>query len=668
MPMAHNLIIWGDRRAMLAGHPPATALADEVRSLAGLEAALDGRGAALVLADPERLAAEREQVEAWLRGGGSARAVVVAVAASGDGDELLQRFPFVDDVLVRPVSPARLKLKLERAVEAVHSRRVIRQLENALTRKGDELSVLNKIGVSLSAERDIDKLLELILQKSREITGADAGSLYLAERAREGENGRPDQLRFKLTQNDTVVVPFEEYTIPLDETSIAGYVAVSGRVVNVADAYRLPEESPFHISRSFDEKSGYRTKSMLVVPMRDHENAVIGVVQLINKKRDRSAVLQPVTLAEEEVIPFTSVDEELASSLASQAAVAFENAKLIQDIKDLFESFVTAAVKAIEQRDPTTSGHSERVALLTVGLAQRVDSVSTGPLAGVCFNRDQLRELRYAGLLHDFGKVGVREKVLVKGKKLYSGRMTAIRQRFAYIDKSLESEHLRRKLEAVGSGQLTARELAALDAEFEQKRSEADRILQAVLRANEPTVLEEDNFRALMGLTTRPFDDREPEQEFSLEEWARGPYLSAGELATLSIRKGSLSPDERLEIESHVEHTFAFLKKIPWTGEFARIPEIAYAHHEKLDGSGYPRKLSAPEIPVQSRIMTISDIFDALVALDRPYKKAVPPEKALDILTDEARAGKLDKDLLRVFLDAKIFELQGFTKLLQRRA
>ena len=665
--MAH-LLIWGDTREILAGGVPAGTPVEEVRSLAALQAALDGRGAALVLADPGHLEAEKDAVEAWLRAGGSAQAVLVAVAEPAEGDDVLRRLPFLDDLLLRPLTPVRLRRKLERAIEAVHSRRVIRQLEGALSRKGDELSELNKIGVALSAERDIDHLLELILRKSREIAGADAGSLYLVERAKDSHNGNGDQLRFKLTQNDTVVVPFEEFTIPLDETSIAGYVARSGRVVNVADAYRLPEGSSFRISRSFDEKSGYRTKSMLVVPMRDHENQVIGVVQLINKKRDRAAVLQPVSLADEQVIPFTSVDEELAGSLASQAAVAFENAKLIQDIKDLFESFVKAAVTAIEQRDPTTSGHSERVAVLTVGLAERVGGIATGPLAAVTFTRDQLRELRYAGLLHDFGKVGVREKVLVKGKKLYSGQMSAIRQRFEYVGKSLESEFLHRKLEAVRSGRATAAELEALDAEYARRRREAERILRAVLEANEPTVLEEENFRALMGVPTRPLDDWEAEQQISLDEWARGPYLSSSELATLSIRKGSLSPEERLEIESHVQHTYDFLEKIPWTGEFERIPEIAYAHHEKLDGSGYPRKLTAAGIPVQSRIMTISDIFDALVAIDRPYKRAQPVERALGILEEEAKTGKLDAELLRVFLDAKIYELPEFKNRLQRKA
>jgi HD-GYP domain-containing protein (c-di-GMP phosphodiesterase class II) len=663
--MTHNLIIWGDRRSMLAGHPQAAPLPDEVRSLAGLEAALDGRAAALVLADPERLAAERDAAEAWLRRGGSARAVLVAVAAEGDGDELLQRFPFVDDVLVRPVSPARLKLKLERAVEAVHSRRVIRQLENTLSRKHAELKELNEIGTQLSAQRDIDKLLQLILQKSREITGADAGSLYLVERARDNGGGS-DQLRFKLAQNDTMVLPFEEKAMPLDQSSIAGYVAVTGEKQNVPDAYRLPENSPFHISRLFDEVSGYRTKSMLVVPMLDHENAVIGVVQLINKKRDRAAVLRPLALVEEQVIPFTSEDEELASSLASQAAVAYENVDLIQRIRKLFDTFVHAAVAAIEQRDPTTSGHSERVAILTVRLIEKVDAVSTGPLAELRYTRDQVEEVRYAALLHDFGKVAVQEKYLRKGKKLYASQMIAIRQRFAYIRKAIEADYLRARMGALESGDASPAALAAIDAEYRRRRGDAERVLEAVEKANEPTVVEEESFRVVMNLPARSLPI-EAQESFPVEEWAGGPFLSAEEVDVLSIRKGSLSAAERARIESHVSHTYEFLQKLPWTGELRSIPEIAWAHHEKLDGSGYPRGLKAPEIRPQSRMMTISDIYDALVAWDRPYKPPVSEERAREILREDARDGKLDKDLLEVFLEARLFEDPAFKALLRPR-
>jgi HD-GYP domain-containing protein (c-di-GMP phosphodiesterase class II) len=545
------------------------------------------------------------------------------------------------------VSPGRLRHKLEKAFDAIHGRRVIRQLERALTRKGEELHELNSIGVALSAERDINKLLELILLKSREITAADAGSLYLVERVKDEEPDAGDVLCFTLTQNDSVVAPFEAVKMPLNDTSIAGYAALTGKSVNVADAYNLPPGSPYKISRSWDEKSGYRTKSMLAVPMRDHHGKVIGVVQLINKKRDAQMVLRPVGLVDEYVIPFTSVDEELVTSLASQAAVAFENTLLIQDIKNLFDSFVRAAVTAIEQRDPTTSGHSGRVAVLTVGLAEHVDGLSSGLFRDVRFTRDQMQEIRYASLLHDFGKVGVREKVLIKGKKLYVGEMMVVRQRLAYVKRTLEAEYLRAKLDQVLSGQSTSDLLHEMDRAYEQRKDEIEQIVKMVLQANEPSILEEESFRALMDLPGRTFTDADGNRQ---------PLLTPNEVSALSIRRGSLSEKERREIESHVTHTYTFLSQIPWTGEFRRVPEIAYAHHEKMDGSGYPRNLKAKDIPVQSRMMTISDIFDALVAWDRPYKKSVPVEKALAILADEAGHGKLDRDLLAVFIEAKVYE------------
>ena len=642
-----SILIWGKTRDVVVGDLPPGMSAQEVDSLSALQSFLDGKATTLILADPASLEAEGAALNEWLKAGQSHQAVVVAVAEFGEGDEVLRRFPFLDDILVRPVTGARLRLRLERAFDTIHSRRVIRQLEGALTRKSEELHDLNRIGVALSAERDIKKLLELILLKSREITNADAGSLYLVERGKDQESTQDARLRFKLSQNDSVVVPFEEQTMPLNETSIAGYVALSGRDVNVANAYQLPAGFPFKISRSFDEKSGYRTRSMLVVPMRDHEHKAIGVVQLINKKRDPKMVLRPVSVVEEAVIPFTSVDEELVSSLTSQAAVAFENTLLIQDIRNLFNSFVEASVTAIESRDPTTSGHSKRVATLTVGLAEQADSVVTGPFRELRFSRDQLQEIRYASLLHDFGKVGVREKVLIKGKKLYVGEMLVIRQRFGYIKRTLEAEHLRAKLEQVQSGRSSPQLLTEMDANHEERQREIDAILRMIMQANEPSILEEDSVRALLDLPNRTFRDAEGNRQ---------PFLTPNEVSALSIRRGSLSEKERREIESHVTHTFRFLSEIPWTGDFRRVPEIAYAHHEKLDGTGYPRRLTGKDIPVQSKMMTISDIFDALVAWDRPYKKSVPVERALDILKEEAGQGKLDRDLLGLFIEAKVYE------------
>jgi HD-GYP domain-containing protein (c-di-GMP phosphodiesterase class II) len=640
-----SILVWGKTREIVAGALPPGISTDEVSTLADLKAELRAKGSILVLADASHLDAEREAVAEWVKSGESRLALLVGVASVAEADDLMRRHPYLDDLMVRPVTALRLRLRLDRALDGLNSRRVIQQLDAALARKSQDLHELNNIGVALSAQRDISKLLELILAKSRAITASDAGTLYLVVRGKDQDSG--NCLRFELAQNDSVPVAFEQRTVPLDESSIAGYVALSGQIVNLADAYQLPPDAPFTISRSWDERSGYRTKSMLVVPMRDHQGTVIGVVQLINKKRDARTVLRPVALVEEAVVPFTSIDEELVSSLASQAAVAFENTRLIQDIRNLFDSFVRASVFAVESRDPTTSGHSERVATLTVALAEKVDAVDTPPFRQISFTRDQLQEIRYASLLHDFGKVGVREKVLIKGKKLYVGELLLLRQRFSYIKRTLEAEHLRAKLDQVMASQASPELLSQMDRAHDKGLEEIEQILRMVLQANEPTILEEESFRALMDLPNRTYTDGDGNRQ---------PFLSMDEVSALSIRKGSLSEKERREIESHVTHTYQFLSKIPWTTEFRHVPEIAYAHHEKMDGTGYPRKLAATDIPVQSRMMTISDIFDALVAWDRPYKKSVPVERALDILRDEARSGKLDMLLLDVFVDAKVYE------------
>lgn len=640
------ILVWGRCRDLLSGDLPAGISAVEVESLDDLRSKLDSTPlGTLVLADGARLESERAAVEAWLKAGGRERIVILAGAEPGQIDDVLHGCPFVDDAFIKPISAARLRHRVLREMDLINERRALRQLELAFGQKSQQLQALNRVGIALSAERDIDKLLDLILSKCREITGADAGSLVLVEKPK--DEGGEAMLRFKLAQNDSVSVSFEEFPMSLQQPSIAGYATLSGKVVHVADAYNLPEGSPFKISRKFDEESGYRTKSMVVVPMRDHEDKVIGVVQLINKKIDPKQVLRPVSLVDELVIPFTSVDEELLATLASQAAIAIENAKLLQDIKNLFDSFVRASVTAIESRDPTTSGHSERVAKLTVGIAEKVDALEIGPFRDVRFTRDQLQEIRYASLLHDFGKVGVREKVLIKGKKLYVGELLLIRQRFSYIKRSVEAEHLRAKLEQVMSGRSTPDLLAEMDRNYEARQNEVDVVLRTILQANEPSLLEEDNFRALMDLPKRTFADIDGNRQ---------PFLTPNELGSLSIRRGSLSEKERREIESHVTHTFRFLAEIPWTGEYRKVPQIAYAHHEKLDGTGYPRRLSAADIPIQSKMMTIADIFDALVAWDRPYKKSVPVERALDILSDEASHGKLDRTLLDVFIDAKVYD------------
>lgn len=304
-----------------------------------------------------------------------------------------------------------------------------------------ELSDLNKIGIALSSEQDYDKLLALILSKSREITSCDAGSLYVLEETKEGEK----ELVFKLTQNDSLAnLPFHEYTLAVDKTSIAGYVALTGKVVNLADVYNVPEEADYSYNKEFDKKFNYRSKSMLVIPMKDHKGKTIGVVQLLNRKSSRNIKLVNEDIVKIEVITFDERSIEMVNSLASQASVAIENNLLYQNIRKLFEGFVKASVHAIEQRDPTTFGHSERVAAMTVRLAELVDKTTKGKFRDVYFTKDQMKEIRYAGLLHDFGKVGVRENVLVKAKKLYPENLELIKNRFAFIKMSIECGYLKK--------------------------------------------------------------------------------------------------------------------------------------------------------------------------------------------------------------------------------
>ena len=507
-----------------------------------------------------------------------------------------------------------------------------------------EREELNEIGVALSSQREISALLTLILSKTREITAADAGSLYLVEQDSQGQH-----LRFMLTQNDSLDFPYQEFVLPLAENSMAGYTALRGEVLNFADAYKIPSGRPFRFNDSYDRDSGYHTRSLLTLPMRNAKGEVLGVLQLINCKRNRAARLLSAKDVPKHVQPFPERSVRLALSIASQAAVAYENRKLYNEIETLFEGFVSAAVTAIEQRDPTTSGHSLRVSAYTQSLAAAVNATPSGPYARTHFDAEQLKEIRYAALLHDFGKVGVREEVLVKAKKLYPLQLDVLRQRFDYIRKETEAGIVRRKLQVYlehdRGDALT--EIARLSEDFDQRLKRIEDYLQFIIDANEPTLLEQHQFEKLREIAQQSFID---------PRGIERPYLNPGEIKLLSIPKGSLDPSERLEIESHVIHTFNFLSQIPWTKGLQNVPEIARAHHEKLNGNGYPYKLHGDQIPLPTKMMTICDIFDALTASDRPYKRAVPTERALSILEDCVRANELDPDLFRVFHEEKIYE------------
>jgi len=547
-------------------------------------------------------------------------------------------------------TPAALLGTVKRAYQFLYQKCRADALEKQLTDRTHQLRQVSEVGVALSTVRDHSVLLTMILGKARELSRADAGSLYLLD---EEEGQRV--LRWKLAQNDSLDVDFEERVLPITKKSLAGYVAMTGETLVIDDAYDLPPEAEYSINTSFDEKFGYLTRSILVFPMTNHVGDIIGVLQLINRKRAGTHAKLTAATVPDEVVPFDQETVDVMRSLAGQAAVAVENNILYESIERLFEGFVTAAVTAIEQRDPTTSGHSFRVADLTVEMARVMERVDTGQYRDVHFTLDQIREIRYASLLHDFGKVGVREQVLVKEKKLYPLQLETIRARFEFVMKAVENSANKRKLdyllEHARDGRAGYEEFAArVDRETAEEMQRLQKDFAFVAQSNEPTVLPEGEFQYLQQLSQREFEDLRGERRL---------MLNAEEVRILSIRKGNLDATERGEIESHVTHTYNFLQKIPWTRDLIGVPNIAYAHHEKLNGRGYPRKLAAADIPLQSRMMTVSDIYDALTANDRPYKRAISTERAIDILRMEVNDGFLDPSIVDLFVEAKVYERAG---------
>jgi HD-GYP domain-containing protein (c-di-GMP phosphodiesterase class II) len=513
-----------------------------------------------------------------------------------------------------------------------------------LTRYRYELGELIEIARALTTEREIDKLLDLILEKARFICAADAGSMYVVE----GDDPQlaRRKLHFKLSQNDSVSFDSREFTMPISNRSMAGYVALEQKTLRIDDVYDMPKGSPFGFDRSFDQKIGYRTRSMLVLPLITSKGEVIGVLQLINKKHEPKQKLLSAHDFERGVVPFDERSEQLVATLAAQAGIALENAILYQEIRKIFEGFVKASVDAIEARDPTTSGHSRRVADLTVNLALAVERVDSGAYRDVRWQREDLREIEYASVLHDFGKIGVREHVLVKAKKLFPHQIALIQQRFEFVIRTLELEIVQRKMQAMSRGAGIS-ELTELDRELCERRAEIESAWQIIEQANEPSLLAAGNFQRIEELSRRSYERLSGELS---------TLLSADEVKSLSVMRGSLTAEEFDEIRSHVSHTYRFLSQIPWGKTFSRVAIIAGAHHERLNGTGYPHRLRAEEIPLQSKMMSISDIFDALTANDRPYKRAVPVEKALDILGFEVKDQHVDGELVRIFTEAKVWE------------
>ncbi|WP_275660968.1 GAF and HD-GYP domain-containing protein [Vibrio brasiliensis] len=537
----------------------------------------------------------------------------------------------------------RVTLKHIESALLIHTQNLQKkQLELLLSSKSTSLTRLTEIGIALSAEKSLTALLNRILDEGRKLAVCDAASLFLVD----DQDPDNSHVVLKLTQNASIEFDFVEQRFELNDSSISGYVAIHGHEVNIEDVYDI-QDRPYQFNPIFDRVTGYRCQSLLALPIFNYHQEIIGVLQFINHTRQPGVHLSSHSVTKENVIPFTPEICPLLRALASQSAIAIENRRLIESIKRLFEGFVQASVTAIEQRDPTTSGHSFRVADLSIALAHCLADSSLTQYRNHLLSKKDLRQLKYAALLHDFGKVGVKESVLTKAKKLTDHQLDVIKYRIRLTQQTLLRQRAEIELSlfnkmSVPHSHSALRELESI----QQQISQIEQFWLDIVQANEPSVLPEsasDNLKQIHAY--HAVDD----------SGVLTPLITEDELQALSIPKGSLTLSEMEEIRSHVIHTETFLKQIPWTQDLQDIPHIAGAHHEKIDGSGYPRGLIGQQIPLASQIMTVCDIYDALTASDRPYKNALPNEIAFKILLNEAEKDQLNGDLVKLFIDSKVY-------------
>ena len=517
------------------------------------------------------------------------------------------------------------------------------RLRRRLASHKHESRELNRIGMALMMERDHQKLLREIVDQGKRVTQSDAGAMLLVETDAQGVKC----LRGTFWRFDHLAeVPGSDQTIPIDNSSLIGHAALIGEPVVVADAYDFPGDVGIEAGLEFDRQYGYRRQSMLIVPMLDHLDHLVGVLVFANRKSDPNGRITDKETADRYALPYTEHEVSLARSLAGQAAVSIENAGLYAQIEQILESFVKASVTAIDGRDPTTAGHSLRVSALSTAIAAAVERGGRGKYRDVCFTPTQMRELRFAALLHDFGKITVQEDVLLKAKKLPPVLWERVNARFELIRRTIELDYYKQRanLRCVREDEKVAG--ARLEAELAAQLERLDHRWSVVREANEPAVLPALPAAELSDIATRTYQRG---------DGSVAPYLTEDELHFLRLPRGTLDDAERAEIESHAEETYRFLVHIPWTDDLGSLVTFASSHHEKLDGSGYPRRLKGDEIPVQVRMLTIADIFDALTESDRPYKPAVPADKALDIIRGEASAGRLDSDLVEIMIESQVY-------------
>ena len=500
---------------------------------------------------------------------------------------------------------------------------------------------LNDVGTALSQERRIDRLLERILLAAKTITRAEGGTLYRL-------TADEQALRFEIVHNDKLGIAlggasgqpitgkFHDLPLRLPDGTpnhhmVAAYAANTGRTVNVPDAY-VAEGFDFTGTRRFDESTGYRSRSFLTVPMKNHEGDLIGVLQLLN-------ALDP---ASGEVLAFTPADQRLAESLASQAAVALTNQQLLAQLEALFESFIGLINAAIDEKSPYTGGHCQRVPELTMMLAEAVNDTTTGPLSEVRMTEKDFHELRIAALLHDCGKVTTPVHVVDKATKLQTihDRIHEIDVRFELVKREAELKHW----QAVA----TSGSAAGGDAELANFLEQADADRDFLRRANVGGERMGDEDVARVRHIAQAYTWGGP-------DGAQRPLLSTEEADNLCVRAGTLNPAEREVINQHISTTIRMLEQLPWPKHLVRVPEYAGGHHERMDGKGYPKGLKRDEMSWQARMMGIADIFEALTAADRPYKKAMSLSQALAIMRNFKESGHIDPDLFDVFVGQQVY-------------
>jgi len=508
------------------------------------------------------------------------------------------------------------------------------------------LEQLNVIGASLSRERDIDRLLESILLAAKTITHADGGTLY-----RLSEDGR--SLRFEILRNDslhiamggTSGIPISFPDLPLHDSQgapndslVAAYAAIHQQTVNIVDAYT---EANFDFSgtRQFDERTGYRSKSFLAVPMKNHEGEIIGVLQLLNAQRPGGT----------EVAAFSLSDQSLAESLASQAAIALSNRLLMTQLEELFEAFINLINLAIDEKSHYTGGHCQRVPALTMMLAEAVNATTTGPLASFSMNDRDRYELKIAGLLHDCGKVTTPVHVVDKATKLHTlfDRINVVDTRFEVLKRDVEIDALRRLLSmrTCEQPELEAEVLRDCQGHIDILDEEREFLRQTNIGAE---TMKEAALQRVRDIGSR--------HHWRNVDGVETEFLTADEIENLTIRAGTLTLAERDTINYHIVATIKMLEQLPWPKHLRNVPEYAGGHHERMDGKGYPKGLSREQMSVQARVMGIADIFEALTARDRPYKPGMKLSQAMAIMHKFKLGGHIDPDLFDVFVEQRIYQ------------